>query len=155
MENKTIASHYLAESSASLMYLTMSNKVQLMGYDGISKYLTKLSNEEYGHSVLFVEHCKKIGMLVECGNVEHKEYPEEICSMFRFILGAEIDIKARLDYLYEEALKERDFASVSFLTEMIKEQIGGVSEAELNYKKCEMAVLNGDMLTFDIYLATL
>ncbi|MBF0553772.1 MAG: hypothetical protein HQK96_04360 [Nitrospirae bacterium] len=140
---------------ASILYLDASNKAHNLGYNGCAKYFLEMSKEESHHARKVVKFINKRGRILEQPEIKFTIEGEELADIFSNIMDLEIEVMANLVALSKTSIDSGDEAAESFLDEMIKEQIDGVDEATINYKKCLIAKENGDLLGFDEYIKQL
>ncbi len=112
------------EASSSQYYLAMASWAEVKGYDGISKFLYKHSDEERMHMlklIMFVNERGGHGLVPTL-----KSPPSQfkgIQDVFEQILKHEIHVSAEINKLVDRCLAEKDYTTHNFLQWYVSEQI--------------------------------
>lgn len=115
------------ELTASYAYLAMSCYCERQNFLGAASWLRIQSEEEYGHAMRLLDF-----LLARNGTIKLKAVPEpsakfkSIDEVFEQALKQEEEVSAKIDQLYELALKEKAFAALVqlqwFITEQVEEE---------------------------------
>src|SRR5688572_26577313 len=145
------------EASSSMYYLAMASWAQVKGYNGVSKFLYKHSDEERMHMLKLIDYINERG---GHGLVTNLESPNAnfngIKEIFEQILSHEIKVSTEINNLVDACLQEKDYTTHNFLQWYVSEQI---EEEALARKIMDKLKLIGDdkggMYIFDRDLPTI
>ncbi|MDI6803626.1 MAG: ferritin [Bacteroidota bacterium] len=120
----TINNQIQAEMFSSYLYLSMSAYCEMNNFLGAAKWFKMQSEEEWGHAMKFY------GFIIERGGKITLKAIDEPQLDFKSLLGAfeetlthEKKVTALINKLYEQSLKESDYATQIFLQWFITEQV--------------------------------
>ena len=115
------------ELMASYAYLAMSCYCERQNFLGAASWLRIQSVEEYGHAMRLVDF-----LSARSGTIKLRAVPEpsdkfkSIAEVFEQAMKQEQEVSAKIDQLYELALKEKAFAALVqlqwFITEQVEEE---------------------------------
>ena len=126
------------EYQAALNYKAMANYAESIGMDGVSTWLVAQSDEE-------IEHGEKLRMFLLDNGIQPKlsalDTPPNdfkgIIDLLKVALAQENDVTASIHNIMENAKKENDFRSETFITWYVTEQIEEETTFETLIEKCE------------------
>lgn len=112
------------EAASSQYYLAMASFAEVKGYNGVSGFLYKHSDEERHHMLKLIKFINERG-----GHAivpELKQPPktfEGITEIFEKLLDHEIEITEKINELVATTLEEKDYTTHNFLQWYVSEQI--------------------------------
>lgn len=112
------------ESSSSNVYLAMASWAEVQGFEGISSFLYKHSDEERMHMLKLMKFINERGghALVPTLKSVKSTY-KSVQELFEQILEHEIGVSGEINKLVDECLKEKDYTTHNFLQWYVSEQI--------------------------------
>jgi ferritin len=112
------------ELESAYVYLSMAAYCEAHDYIGFANWLRVQSREELAHAMRFYDFVNDRGARVILQAIEQptSEF-NSILELFEQVLTHEVKITALIHDLYEQALQQKDYASMPFLQEFIVEQI--------------------------------
>lgn len=123
------------ELYSAYLYLSMAAQFEAENLPGFASWMKKQASEEQEHAMKFFEYVNERGGRVVLEAIDKPDTnfgaPVEV---FAAVLEHEQKVTALINGLYEIALEEKDYASQSFLTWFIDEQVeeeasaGGILE---------------------------
>lgn len=112
------------EMYASYLYLAMANVLQDMGLDGCCNWMKKQSTEEYQHALKIYDYLIsrrwKIKLLPIAAPKQDWRAPLHI---FEEAMRHEQKVTSTIHSIYEMAMADKDYPTVSFLQWFIDEQV--------------------------------
>ena len=112
------------EAASSQYYLAMASWSEVKGYNGVSKFLYKHSDEERMHMLILIQFINERG---GHGKVPALKAPQaqfkSIQEVFEQILKHEIHVSSEINKLVERCLGEKDYTTHNFLQWYVSEQI--------------------------------
>ena len=140
-----------------MYYLAMASWAQVKGYNGVSKFLYKHSDEERMHMLKLIDFINERG---GHGLVPSLESPTAsfngIKEIFEQILSHEIKVSTEINNLVDACLQEKDYTTHNFLQWYVSEQIEEESLARNILDKLNLIGNDkGGMYLFDRDLQTL
>jgi ferritin len=145
------------EAESSQIYLAMASWAEVEGYEGISNFLFKHSDEERMHMlklVKFINERGGHGVIPKLAQPPAKY--KGIKPLFQMVLDHEIHVSTEINKLVDICLKEKDYTTHNFLQWYVSEQI---EEEALARKIMDKLKLIGDdkagHYLFDRDLATI
>lgn len=128
MLSKTIQSAIDAqikiEADSSQIYLAMASWAEVQGFEGISAFMYKQSDEERMHMLKLVKYANQRGGEAKIPNVIE---PVLDCSSFKALFTQlyehEVKVSASINELVHISLSEKDYATHNFLQWYVSEQI--------------------------------
>ena len=118
------------EFYASQLYLAMSVRFEAANLRGFAHWMRVQSEEEREHALRFLDYVIEREGVVELGAIDAP--PAEFGSpldIFRQALGHEQKVTASINAIYAQAIKENDYAALSFLQWFVTEQVEEESNA--------------------------
>ncbi len=118
--NEQIAS----EAAASAYYLAMASWAQAHGYNGLSQFLYRHSDEERMHMLKLFHFVNDRGGFSEVR--AQKTFPSNYKSIHQIveqILKHEVKVTGEINKIVDACLKERDYTTNNFLQWYLAEQI--------------------------------
>ncbi|MGR6088190.1 MAG: ferritin [Arcticibacter sp.] len=112
------------ESASSQYYLAMASWAEVKGYNGVSKFLYKHSDEERMHMLKLVHFINERGGhgLVPALKAPTANF-KNIQEIFEMILKHEVHVSTEINKLVERCLAEKDYTTHNFLQWYVSEQI--------------------------------
>lgn len=112
------------EAASSQYYLAMASWAQVKGYNGVSKFLYKHSDEERMHMLKLVHFINERGGhgLVPALKAPTSNF-KNIQEIFEMILKHEVHVSTEINKLVERCLAEKDYTTHNFLQWYVSEQI--------------------------------
>ncbi|MFN8182401.1 MAG: ferritin [Bacteroidia bacterium] len=112
------------EASSSNVYLAMASWAEVQGFEGVSNFLYKHSDEERMHMLKLMKFINERGghALVPTLKAVQSSY-KNVQQLFEQILEHEIGVSAEINKLVDECLKEKDYTTHNFLQWYVSEQI--------------------------------
>ncbi len=112
------------EASSSQYYLAMASWAEVNGYNGVSKFLYKHSDEERMHMLKLIHFINERGghggvPALKAPNAKFKGIQE----IFEMILKHEIHVSSEINKLVGSCLAEKDYTTHNFLQWYVSEQI--------------------------------
>lgn len=145
------------EAQSSQIYLSMASWAEVEGYEGISNFLYKHSDEERMHMLKLVKFINERGGhgIIPALTMPPVKY-EGIRPLFQMILDHEIHVSNEINKLVDICLQDKDYTTHNFLQWYVSEQI---EEEALARKIIDKLKLIGDdkagHYLFDRDLATI
>ncbi len=112
------------EGASSQFYLAMASWSETQGYDGVSTFLYKHSDEERMHMlklIRFVNERGGHGIVPSIDKVPSNF--KSITHIFETVLSHEIKVSSEINKLIDICLKEKDYTTHNFLQWYVAEQI--------------------------------
>jgi len=112
------------EAASSQYYLAMASWAEVKGYNGVSKFLYKHSDEERMHMLKLVHFINERGGhgLVPALKAPTASF-KNIQEVFEMILKHEVHVSTEINKLVERCLAEKDYTTHNFLQWYVSEQI--------------------------------
>ncbi|MCG2612030.1 ferritin [Flavobacterium sp. SM15] len=112
------------EADSSQIYLAMASWAEVQGFEGISAFMYKQSDEERMHMLKLVKYANQRGGEAKIPNVIE---PVLDCSSFKALFTQlyehEVMVSASINELVHISLGEKDYATHNFLQWYVSEQI--------------------------------
>jgi len=145
------------EASSSQYYLAMASYAQVKGYNGVSKFLYRHSDEERMHMLKLVDYINERGGQ---GLVPNLKAPpktfKSVQYIFEQILSHEIAVSKEINKLVEQCLAGKDYTTHNFLQWYVSEQIEEEALARTLLDKLNLIGNDkGGMYLFDRDLETM
>ena len=155
--NKLLNQQIASEAEASNYYLSMASWAQAHGYNGVSKFLYKHSDEERMHMLKLVHFVNDRGGRSEIPAL--KNFPgkfKSVRAVFEIILTHEVKVTAQINDIVEACFKEKDYTTHNFLQWYLTEQIEEETLAQALLDKLNLIGDDkGGMYLFDRDMETL
>lgn len=112
------------EFESSQYYLSMASWAETKGYNGISEFLYRQSDEERMHMLKLFRFINERGghALVPEAKAPAKEF-KTVNEVFELVLKHEIEVSTEINGLVDVCLKEKDYTTHNFLQWYVSEQI--------------------------------
>ena len=111
------------EAHASQIYLSYGCWADSQGYDGISNFLFRHSQEELNHMMKILEYILKRGGKVNVTAIPAPtEDPTSVNDSFEKVFDQEVDNTASIYKLVKMSFDEQDWATWNFMQWFVKEQ---------------------------------
>jgi len=111
------------EAHNAQIYLSYAAWAADKGYDGISNFLFRHSNEERNHMMKFLEYILKRGGKVTVTAIpEPGTDPVSVNDCFERIFQSEVENTTRIYGIVDMSLNEKDWATWNFMQWFVKEQ---------------------------------
>jgi len=111
------------EAHNAQIYLSYAAWAADKGYDGISNFLFRHSNEERNHMMKFLEYILKRGGKVTVTAIpEPGPDPISVNDCFERIFQSEVENTTRIYGIVDMSLNQKDWATWSFMQWFVKEQ---------------------------------
>ena len=122
---KAINGQIRNELQAHYNYLGMSAYFERTPYLGFAKWMRAQSVEEYGHAMKLYDYLRERNGTIELHAIDAPKtvYGPNPIELFEIVLEQEQDVTRQINDLYELALKEKDYATLQFLTWFLQEQV--------------------------------
>jgi ferritin len=130
------------EAESSQVYLAMASWAEVQGYEGISNFLFKHSDEERLHMLKLVKFINERGGHAIIPTLKQPPVTYEgIRPLFQMVLDHEIHVSNEINNLVDICLQEKDYTTHNFLQWYVSEQI---EEEALARKIIDKLKLIGD-----------
>lgn len=122
---KAINAQIKNELQAHYNYLGMSAYFERTAFLGFAKWTRLQSTEEYGHAMKLYDYLRERNATIELQAIEAPKtvYGPQPLDIFQTVLAQEQGVTQQINDLYELALKEKDYATLQFLTWFLQEQV--------------------------------
>ena len=111
------------EAHNAQIYLSLGSWASSQGYDGISNFLFRHSNEERNHMMKILEYIlKRGGKVVVTAVPEPGPDPKNVNDCFEKIFRSEVENTASIYNIVNMSLDEKDWATWNFMQWFVKEQ---------------------------------
>jgi ferritin len=122
---KAINTQIKNELQAHYNYLGMSAKLEKTAYLGFAKWMRTQSGEEYTHAMKLVDYMRERNATIEFKAIDEPQCDHGLrpIEMFKAALQQEQGTTEQIHRIYELALKEKDYATLQFLTWFLQEQV--------------------------------
>ena len=112
------------EGNSSQVYLAMASWAEVQGFEGISTFMYKQSDEERMHMLKLIKYVNQRGGAAKVSATnEPKLDVSNYKTLFKQLLEHEIKVSESINSLVGITLDERDFATHNFLQWYVAEQI--------------------------------
>jgi ferritin len=127
------------ELYSAYLYLSMSAHCANANFEGFASWLKIQAGEEQAHAMKFYEfildrNCQVVLQAIDQPPVEFRSMRE----MFEQVYAHEQKVTARINHLYELAVKENDYPSQVFLQWFVNEQVEEEKNASQILEKIKM-----------------
>ena len=122
---KAINAQIKNELQAHYNYLGMSAHLEKTAYRGFAKWMRTQSGEEYGHAMKLYDYLRERNATIELTAIDAplSDYGPRPLDIFEASLAQEQGVTQQINDLYELALREKDYATLQFLTWFLQEQV--------------------------------
>ncbi len=128
------------EFYSAYLYLSMSAYFESINMPGSAKWMRTQFGEEQTHGLKMLEYIHDRGGHVALGAIDAP--PDDFKStiaVWEMVLEHERKVTGMINHLYELAVKESDYASQTFLTWFINEQVEEEKNASLMLERFKQA----------------
>lgn len=123
--------HLNAELFSSYLYLSMAAYFESTNMKGFANWMSKQSQEEYGHAMKFYKYLIDVGAKVDLAAIEKPEAKWTTAKqVFDEALSHEKKITKMINDLADLAVTEKDHATNIFLHWFVTEQVEEVASVE-------------------------
>ncbi len=113
-----------AEASSSHLYLAMASWAETKGYEGVSNFFYKQSDEERQHMLKLVKYVNERGGHAHIPAIkEPSKMFDCLTHVFQDFLDHEVGVTALINDLVHTCLENRDYTTQNFLQWYVAEQI--------------------------------
>ncbi len=139
------------EFYSAYLYLSMSAYFESINMPGSARWMRTQFGEEQAHALKMFDHINERGGRVALQPLEQP--PTDFASpvaAWEMVLEHEKQVTALIGRLYEQAVNERDYASQTFLSWFVSEQVEEEKNAMLMLERFKQAGTNAaSLLLFD------
>lgn len=112
------------EGDSSQVYLAMASWAEVQGFEGISTFMYKQSDEERMHMLKLIKYVNQRGGSAKVSATQEPKLDvSNYKTLFKQLLEHEIKVSESINNLVGITLDERDFATHNFLQWYVSEQI--------------------------------
>lgn len=113
------------ELQAHYNYLGMSAFFERTPYLGLAAWMRVQASEEYTHAMKLYDYVRSRNALIELAAIDAPKtsFSSNPTEVFEISLKQEQGVTQQINDLYELALKEKDYATLQFLTWFLQEQV--------------------------------
>lgn len=131
------------EFQAHYRYLGMCAHFESTPYQGFAHWMRLQATEEYGHAMKLFDYLVDRNATIDLSTIEAPpmSYGPNPAAVFQTALAGEQDVTRQINNLYDLALRDKDFATLQFLTWFLQEQ---VEEEKVVTQMVERLELAGD-----------
>ena len=113
-----------AEASSSHLYLAMASWAETKGYEGVSNFFYKQSDEERQHMLKLVKYVNERGGHAHIPAIkEPSKMFDCLTHVFQDFLNHEVGVTALINNLVHICLENKDYTTQNFLQWYVSEQI--------------------------------
>jgi ferritin len=122
---KAINDQIKNELQAHYNYLGMSAHFDSTAYLGFAKWMRTQSGDEYAHAMKLFDYLRERNATIDLKAIDapKTKYGPRPLEIFETSLAQEQEVTQQINDLYELALKEKDYATLQFLTWFLQEQV--------------------------------
>lgn len=129
--NDELNQQFTNEQYSSNLYLAMAGAFERLGLKVFAQYYIKQAEEETMHAMKFLKYIVDAGGSVAINAVPEPKLPkEDVASLVAAARDHELKVTGMINDLVALADKEKDYATRSFLSWFIDEQVEEVASAE-------------------------
>ena len=112
------------EASSSQYYLAMASWAEVKGFNGISKFLYRHSDEERTHMLKLYHFVNERGGHAVTPKLDQPKIDfNNVKEIFEQVLNHEVEVSKEINELVDTCLKEKDYTTHNFLQWYVAEQI--------------------------------
>ena len=122
---KALNSQIKNELQAHYNYLGMSAHFERTAYLGFAKWMRTQAGEEYTHAMKVFDYLRERNATVQLAAIDapKTEYGPKPLEVFEISLAQEQGVTQQIHDLSELALRDKDYATLQFLTWFLQEQV--------------------------------
>jgi len=122
---KAINKQIKNELQAHYNYLGMSAHFEKTAYLGFATWMRTQSSDEYTHAMKLFDYLRERNATIELAAIDapKTDYDPQPIEVFKISLAQEQGVTQQINDIYELALKEKDYATLQFLTWFLQEQV--------------------------------
>ncbi|MDV6169975.1 ferritin [Flavobacterium sp. DG1-102-2] len=127
------------EAESSQIYLAMASWAEIKGFEGISAFMFKQSDEERQHMLKLLKYVNQRGgeAVVSALDEPRLDY-SSFRTLFRQLYEHEVKVSASINELVDIALTGKDYATHNFLQWYVSEQIEEEATAKVILDKIDL-----------------
>jgi ferritin len=119
------------ELQSAYAYLKMSAECATARLKGSAHWLRRQWEEELGHAMKLLEYVIERGSKVDLKSIEEPRFEfKSLTDVFEQVLRNEQKVTADINALYEQSVRERDYAAQAFLQWFVTEQVEEENNAQ-------------------------
>ncbi|MXN90045.1 ferritin [Flavobacterium sp. Sd200] len=127
------------EAESSQIYLAMASWAEVKGFEGISTFMFKQSDEERMHMLKLLKYVNQRGGSAVVSALEEPRLDyTSFSTLFRQLYEHEVKVSASINNLVDIALTEKDYATHNFLQWYVSEQIEEEAQAKVILDKIDL-----------------
>ncbi len=113
------------ELQAHYNYLGMSAHFEKTAYLGFAKWMRTQAGEEYTHAMKLFDYLRERNATIQLAAIDapKTEYGPRPIELFEVSFAQEQGVTQQINDIYELALREKDYATLQFLTWFLQEQV--------------------------------
>ncbi len=145
------------EFDSSQYYLAMASWAEIKGFNGVSKFLYRQSDEERMHMLKLFRFINERGghAIVPEADAPERNF-STVNAVFELVLKHEIEVSTEINKLVDACLKEKDYTTHNFMQWYVAEQIEEENLARTLLDKLKLIGNDkGGLYLFDRDLASL
>jgi ferritin len=145
----SIAEQINAELFSAYLYLAMSNHCHVSNFPGFAHWMEKQAQEEISHAMKFYKYIIERGGSVMFTQIAQPTLKwESPLHLFEETLSHERKVTDRINKLMDQAIAEKDHATIAELQWFVKEQVEEEATASAILEKIKMAGTSTQGLLF-------
>jgi len=127
------------EAESSQIYLAMASWAEIKGFEGISSFMFKQSDEERQHMLKLLKYVNQRGgaAIISALDEPRLDYTS-FRTLFRQLYEHEVKVSASINELVDIALTGKDYATHNFLQWYVSEQIEEEATARVILDKIDL-----------------
>jgi ferritin len=113
------------ELQAHYNYLGMSAHFEKTAYLGFAKWMRTQAGDEYTHAMKLFDYLRERNATIELATIDAPQttYGPAPIEVFKISLAQEQSVTQQINGIYELALRDKDYATLQFLTWFLQEQV--------------------------------
>lgn len=121
---KALIAQMTQEANAAQFYLALGSWADANGYEGVAKFLYTHMQEEREHMKKLVDYINQRGGYTKVQALKAPDAdPKNLHTLFEWVLKQEMENSKKINAIVDTCLKDKDYATFSFLQWFVKEQI--------------------------------
>jgi len=127
------------EAESSQIYLAMASWAEIKGFEGISAFMFKQSDEERQHMLKLLKYVNQRGGAAVISALDEPKLDyTSFRTLFRQLYDHEVKVSASINELVDIALTGKDYATHNFLQWYVSEQIEEEATAKVILDKIDL-----------------
>ncbi len=121
---KSLNDQISVEAGSSQFYLAMASWAETEGFNGVSRFLYRHSDEERQHMLKLIKYVNERGGRAEIPSMERppKKF-ESVQSVFKALFDHETKVTKEINGVVDICLNEKDYTTHNFMQWYVSEQI--------------------------------